>query len=242
MEELDNKRNAELDERFAKAIPVSGPPLLRDLDDVLNKFDAITRGIPSELLRQCKAVCFCITRRLSCVLSGTWSSGFIVARVRKSEPFHQNWSGPCAVTGGGIGLGFEAGASETYRVVVILDQACLSRFIKHQVIVGVSASCALGTLGTEAEARWRLGKSRGACVSYRYPVTSSRGIVGVSVTLASLHVRYSENRDFYGREYHPRDILEGKVGMRLASITPHVSVLYKRLDQAASREDSPPDS
>eukprot|EP00899_Mesostigma_viride_P017478 jgi/Mesvir1/25731/Mv01915-RA.1 len=226
-----------LDEKLAKEAPVAGPALLYDVYKVLDNLDQVLQDVPGRVIRESAGLCFLITRKAGAVITGIKTTGFIIARLPEQLTAPQKWSAPCALTGGGMGLGLEVGASETYHLYTFDDRDTIERFASGQVEMGASTSLTAGSSGEEVSSKMHVG-SKG--VAYTHAYSYAKGaLLGASVTTEVLRVDREANREFFEDEYEPKYILGGQVGGRVSEQRPHLAQLYKRLEEAGDRPEVP---
>mmetsp|Transcript_9127 Transcript_9127/g.17789 ORF Transcript_9127/g.17789 Transcript_9127/m.17789 type:complete len:499 (+) Transcript_9127:459-1955(+) len=165
--------------------------------------DALDLRIPPEVIYGAKGLAFITQTKVGLIFSVSGGLGIVVVRDKEGK-----WTGPSAFGCGGVGAGFQAGASMTRSLLVLNNEAAVKAFSGGgQVKLGASLSVAAGPMGREAGVEARAGKGKvAACFSYA--VTQGLSL-GVSLEGAILTPRSSENEKFYGRKVKTKDILSG---------------------------------
>jgi len=168
---------------------------------VLQRFQEIPeKSIPPAVLRQAKGLAIITVTKAAFIVSARGGTGVVVARVGKG------WSGPSAIGTGGAGFGFQIGAQVTEFVIILNTPDAVKAFSQGgNVSLGADLSVAAGPVGREASADI-------LPMAAVYTYSRSQGLfAGVSLEGTVLVSRDDTNREFYGRQVTPSDILSGKV-------------------------------
>eukprot|EP00899_Mesostigma_viride_P003672 jgi/Mesvir1/13305/Mv08595-RA.1 len=214
--------------------PTAGATLLGSLELAVERWDAVTKHIPPSVIRECKGICFLHEGRVGfAVVSAIGSNGFILAKLplQGATPT-QTWSGPVAVYGGGLGVGPELGGSECFKLLVFSDMSSLYKFGNAKFDIGLSASIAAGPIGREVDATAHVTGLRSATTTFSYAIAEGV-LMGASLDATRLCVSTQLNKEFYGKEVDPPDVLEGREGVGLADKVPVLKSLYEGLAIAA---------
>ena len=123
----------------------------------------------------------------------------------------------------GGNFGFQIGLQSVDVVLLFVNQKGVDKLLKDQFTLGGDASVAAGPVGRTAEAGTDI-----LLQSEIYSYARSRGLfAGVALDGARMYTDADVNKDLYGREIKPEDILLApKVGIPGAA-TQFVSVLNK---------------
>ncbi len=158
------------------------------------------KGIPEAVLRNAKGLAFLTVLKAGFIFSGQGGWGVVVARTGKG------WSGPSAIGTGGAGFGFQIGAQVTDFIIVLNTPEAVDAFARGaNVSLGAELSAAAGPVGRTA----------GADVmplAAVYTYSRSQGLfAGASIEGTVIAARNEENRNYYGRDVTPKEILSGQV-------------------------------
>eukprot|EP00899_Mesostigma_viride_P017484 jgi/Mesvir1/25737/Mv01919-RA.2 len=154
-----------------------------------------------------------------------------MSRLPSTLSTTQHWSGPCPVSGGGMSLGASAGRSSVYRLYVFAEKRTLDDFaLHHKMDVGSAGPSVEGHTGGQVDPTTRIFQ-QGSTKLYTYS-KSKRALSGGGVE--TLSVDRSAIREYYGHDFSPEDILEGRIGIGMEATKPHLASLYIRMDKAAS--------
>jgi lipid-binding SYLF domain-containing protein len=169
------------------------------LGEILNAKD---QGIPEYLLRrsQCVGVVPSL-KRAGFVIGAKYGKGIVVCRTAGG------WSAPSTIRIEGGSFGLQIGAGETDVVFIVMNQRGMRNLMKDKFTLGGDASAMAGPLGRTAQAQTD-AMMRAEILAY----SRSRGIfAGVSLEGATLRPDHGDNRELYGRDVTPRQILSGGV-------------------------------
>lgn len=167
--------------------------------------EAPDKGIPGSVFDGTKCVI---------IIPGMKKAGFIVGAsygrgvmsCRTGEDFKGPWSGPIMMATEAGSVGFQIGAQGTDYIILVLNDAGARTVMKSKIKLGTDASIAAGPVGRTAEAS-TTGNLKAQMLSY----SRSRGVFGgVSLSGASLRVDGDGNKNLYGQEVTPEQIMSGQ--------------------------------
>ena len=188
---------------FARA-DVASADMQGDVDqavDILTRFQQIPEGsIPPSVMKDAKGVAIITVLKAGFGFSARGGTGVVVART------DDGWSGPSAIGTGGAGFGFQIGAKVS-EFIYVLNTAAAVKAFSHggNVQVGGAISAAAGPFGRDAEA----GVTPMAAI---YTYSRSQGVFGgVSVEGTVIAERTKTNKEYYGKDVTPSEILDGNV-------------------------------
>ncbi|KAJ1772621.1 hypothetical protein LPJ74_001337 [Coemansia sp. RSA 1843] len=171
------------------------PPRIGEIDDI----------IPADVLQHCHGIAVLTIVKAGFIWSGRIGTGIVCARLPDGT-----WSGPSAISTGGLGVGGQIGAQMT-EVVMILNNADAVRAFEENanVQLGSNVSVAAGPLGRSGEISAAVNSSNVAAV---YSYSKSKGLfAGVSVEGSAVFQRKDVNQAFYGRPAPPAQVLAGNI-------------------------------
>ncbi len=127
-------------------------------------------------------------------------SGNAVMMVRDAQ---NQWSSPAFYTLSGLSFGLQAGGNSSEIVIAIMTERGLNAVLDRQVTLGGDAGLAVGELGKGVNAATGLGLK-----SDMYAFARSEGLyLGASLEGAVISPRHVWNRQMYGSNVTPRNIL-----------------------------------
>jgi lipid-binding SYLF domain-containing protein len=158
------------------------------------------KAIPEAVLRDAKGLAILTVLKAGFIFSGQGGWGVVVARTP------HGWSGPSAIGTGGAGFGLQIGAQVTEFVIVLNTPEAVDAFARGaNVTLGAQLSAAAGPVGRNVGANVMP-------VAAVYTYSRSQGLfAGVSLEGTVVAARDGANRDYYGRNVTPSEILSGKV-------------------------------
>jgi lipid-binding SYLF domain-containing protein len=169
---------------------------------ILQRFKEMPeKAIPDHVLKEAKGLAIMTAVKAGFIFSGQGGKGMVVARTE-----HGGWSGPSAIGTGSAGFGFQAGVQVAEFVVVLnTDEAVKAFTHRANVKLGADISVAAGPIGRAAGA----GVTPLAAV---YTYSRNQGLfAGVSLDGTVIVSRNDANKEYYGSEVTPEEILTGKV-------------------------------
>lgn len=158
------------------------------------------KGIPEAVLRDARGLAILTVIKAGFIVSAQGGTGVVVARTGKG------WSGPSSIGTGGAGFGFQVGAQVTEFVIVLNTAAAVDAFARGgNVAIGADISAAAGPVG----------RSAGADVmptAAVYTYSRSQGLfAGISLEGTVIAARDGVNKEYYGKDVTPKQILSGEV-------------------------------
>ena len=134
-----------------------------------------------------------------------------------------SWSEPTFFTIGSFSFGFQAGGEASEIVLLVMTKRGMEQLLSSSVKLGADLTLAAGPIGAGAKAQTVdvLAFSR------------SRGLYGgVSIEGAILKARHSWNREYFGADVSPADIIYREIAAR-----PQSAVLQNAVWALAHRDD-----
>jgi SH3 domain-containing YSC84-like protein 1 len=168
---------------------------------IIEHFDAIPEAaIPPTIMRAARGLAILNVTKAGFIGSVRGGTGVVVQRTEKG------WSGPAAISTGGLGFGFQAGVEVTELIILLNSPAAVEAFARGGTVnIGGAMSATAGPLGRAAE-----GAVGPQAAMYSY--SRSQGLfAGISLEGTALNMRDHFNEAYYGRPVEARDILSGKV-------------------------------
>lgn len=163
----------------------------------------VLKNIPTEVVKNAKALAIFTTMRTGLWMSGAGGSGVLIARKDDGS-----WSPPSGIMLHTAGLGFMVGIDIYDCVVVINTEQALEAFYKVRCTLGSEISVAAGPVGAGGVLDSEVHKRQAPIFTYM----KSRGFyAGVQIDGTIVIERTDENERFYGQRIGARDILSGKV-------------------------------
>ena len=162
------------------------------------------KGIPHDLLG--KAECVIVIpnmKKAAFVVGGEYGKGFATCR----DASHSGWTGPAAMELEGGSVGFQIGGEETDLILLVMNRKGMDKLMGDKVTLGADASIAAGPVGRTAAAETN-ARMDAEILSW----SRAKGVfAGVSLKGASLRRDKSDNKELYGKEVTPQEILSGNV-------------------------------
>lgn len=191
---------------------------IRESANVFNEImGAPDKGIPEDVLN--KAQCIGIVpglKRAGFIVGAKYGKGELVCRTGAG------WSAPLVIRIEGGSVGFQIGAGETDLVFVVMNKSGEDKLMKDKFTFGGDASAMAGPVGRTAEAQTD-AMMHAEILSY----SRARGVfAGISLDGSTLRPDKDDNRDLYGRDVTPSEVLTGTV-----KSTPAAEPLYTALNQ-----------
>jgi len=179
---------------------------LEKANNVLNEIMRTPdKGIPHDLFE--KAVCVGIVPseiKGAFMVGGTFGRGVLVCRKHGDG----RWGAPSFFTLGQGSFGFQIGGEATDVVFIVMNAAGARKLVEDSVKLGGDLSVAAGPVGRTAE-----GSTDAELHAEILSYSRSRGLfAGVSLSGAVFKQDKDANRELYGRDVTPKEILiEGEV-------------------------------
>lgn len=128
------------------------------------------------------------------ILGGSGGTGVLVVRDGKGD-----WSQPAFYTIGSVTFGLQIGGEAAEVIVMAMSQKAIDSLLASSFKLGGDTSIALGPVGAGAK-----GNVTADFVSF----AKSKGIyAGINLEGAVVDVRDSLNKEYYGKEVRPADII-----------------------------------
>lgn len=182
---------------------------VKDSGDVLKQIlDMPDKGIPGSVMKGSK--CVIILPAVKKVAFGIGASyGRGVMTCRSGTDYKGPWSAPVMMASSGGSVGFQIGGQATDFVIIVMNDQGAKSLLNNKVKLGADASVAAGPVGRTAEASTN-ARMQAQMLSY----SRSRGVFGgVSLSGSTLRPDNDANKNLYGQETKPQEIIEGKVPM-----------------------------
>ncbi|KAJ1840307.1 hypothetical protein LPJ70_004709 [Coemansia sp. RSA 2708] len=171
------------------------PPKFGDVEDI----------IPPDVLQHCRGIAVLSIIKAGVIWSGRAGVGLVCSRLPDGS-----WSGPSAISTGGIGIGGQFGAQLTEVVMILNTDDAVRAFEENAGLqLGSAVSVAAGPLGRTGELSAAVNTSSVASV---YSYSKSKGLfAGVSLEGSAVLQRKDVNQAFYGRAAPAELILSGEI-------------------------------
>ena len=171
------------------------------IKDLMKSDDA---GAARYLLRRARAVVIVPDMvKAGFVIGGKYGHGVMLARTKKG------WSAPSFVTIAGATVGFQIGAQSTDLFMFVMNDKGLKALLKDSAKFGVDAAVTAGPMGRDAEASLAATEALADIYSYSH---SKGAYAGATLEGSGMEPDYETIKAYYGKVYHPADILlKGKV-------------------------------
>jgi SH3 domain-containing YSC84-like protein 1 len=169
------------------------------LSEILHAKD---RGIPEDLIARAQCVGIVPSlKRVGFIVGAKYGKGEVVCRTARG------WSAPSTIRIEGGSFGFQIGAGETDLVFIVMNRHGVRDLMKDKFTLGGDATAMAGPVGRSGEAQTD-ALMRAEILSY----SRAHGIfAGVSLEGSTLRPDHGDNREMYGRDVTPREILSGQV-------------------------------
>lgn len=162
------------------------------------------KGVPQELLN--KSYCVGIVpsvKKAGFIVGARYGKGVIMCRGKEG----QGWTGPSTIRIEGGSFGLQIGATAIDLVFLIMNDRCVDKLIQSKFTVGADATAAAGPVGRDAQAQTD-AQMHAEILSY----SRSRGLfAGLSLQGATLRADDADNRQIYGKNVKPAEILKGEI-------------------------------
>ena len=162
---------------------------------------AADKDIPEDLWE--KASCVAVipsVKKAAFIVGGEYGKGVVSCRDGK------DWSAPSFLMLEKGSIGFQLGGETVDLVLLVMNEHGMKRLLEDKVALGGEASVAGGPVGRDVRAMTD-AQLKAEILSY----SRAQGLfAGVNLTGGVLTPDKDNNRDLYGREVSPKDILVGK--------------------------------
>lgn len=170
--------------------------------------DAPDKGIPKSVLDGSKCVIVLPSvKKVAIGIGGTYGRGVMTCRT--GSDYKGPWSAPIMMASSGGNIGFQIGGEATDFVILVMNDGGAKSLLKSKVKLGADVSAAAGPVGRTAEASTN-ARMQAQMLSY----SRSRGVFGgVSLSGATLRPDGDADKNLYGKDVKPEEIIAGKVQM-----------------------------
>ncbi len=196
---------------------------LEECGEVLKEILNIPEDIPQDLLD--KAECVVVvpsTKKAAFIVGASYGRGAMSCRT--GAHWTGPWSAPTmmAIEGGSFGL--QIGGQATDFVILVMNPRGANSLLSSKVKLGADASAAAGPKGRDTEASTDV-YMRTEMLTY----SRAQGLfAGISLEGSTLRPDGDANKDIYGREIDPKDVVRNGSVAVPASAKLMVDVLNKR--------------
>jgi lipid-binding SYLF domain-containing protein len=173
-------------------------------NELLREHFSLKNQMPLDLFQHCKGILLLRIWKGGLFLGGISGTGIVMAR------HNQKWSPPCAVSLGGLQIGFQVGIERVDDILILNDDTALKLFIEHgHFKLGVDASLAVGTFGRDSNLGVVMSEGKSKSI---YSYSFAKGaFIGISLDGGVLSIDDKVNEEFYGRNIGVRDIFYGDI-------------------------------
>jgi lipid-binding SYLF domain-containing protein len=187
------------------------------LDEIRSASD---KNIPEELWE--KASCVAVipsVKKGAFIVGGEYGKGVVSCREGTT------WSAPSFVQLEKGSVGFQLGGETIDLVLLVMNEHGMKRLLEDKVTLGGEASVAGGPVGRDVRAMTD-AQLKAEMLSY----SRAQGLfAGVNLSGGVLAPDKDDNRDLYGREISPKDILVGKSVTTPAAAQPFMTALKRTI-------------
>jgi len=159
------------------------------------------KDIPEDLWE--KASCVAVipsVKKAAFIVGGEYGKGIISCR------HGAGWSAPSFMLLEKGSFGFQIGGESVDLVLLIMNERGVNHLLQDKVALGGEASVAAGPVGRDTRAMTD-AQLKSEILSY----SRSQGLfAGIDLTGGVLKPDRNDNKDLYGRDVDPRDVLHGK--------------------------------
>jgi lipid-binding SYLF domain-containing protein len=192
------------------------------LDEIRSAAD---KDIPADLWE--KANCVAVipsVKKAAFIVGGEYGKGVVSCRDGK------DWSAPSFVMLQKGSVGFQLGGETIDLVLLVMNEHGMKRLLEDKVALGGEASVAGGPVGRDFRAMTD-AQLKAEILSY----SRAQGLfAGVNLTGGVLAPDKDNNRDLYGRDVSPKDILVGKTVTTPAAAQPFMAALRRTIPPQAT--------
>lgn len=171
-------------------------------DTLVDMMRASDKGVPQDLLDKAKCVVIIPgMKRAGFIIGADYGRGFAVCRKQGGA----GWSAPAAMRMEGGSFGFQAGATETDVLLLVMNDGGMRHLLADKFTIGADATGAAGPVGRSLTAQTDVTLQT-EILSY----SRTHGLfAGISLNGATLRSDGSTDRELYGRDATNREILTG---------------------------------
>jgi len=176
------------------------------------------KDVPEDLWE--KASCVAVipsVKKAAFIVGGEYGKGIISCRNGAG------WSAPAFMLLEKGSFGFQLGAESVDLVLLVMNERGVNHLLQDKVALGGEASVAAGPVGRDTRAMTD-AQLKSEILSY----SRSQGLfAGIDLTGGVLKPDGDDNRDLYGRDIAPRDILHAKGLVAPAAAAPFMRALKR---------------
>jgi lipid-binding SYLF domain-containing protein len=174
-------------------------------NEMLHEYFDLKYQLPLDLLQTCKGILFLRIWKGGLFVGGISGTGIVMAR------HNQKWGCPCAVSIGGLQIGFQVGIERVDDILLLRDDAALKLFVESgHFRLGVDASLAIGNFGRDSNMGVVMSEGGESKSIYSYSFAKG-AFVGISLDGGTLSIDDKVNEEFYGRKIAAKDIFYGDI-------------------------------
>jgi len=174
---------------------------------VIKEILEVPDNVPQDLLDKAKCVVVLPSVvKFAIGIGGSYGRGVMTCRT--GENFHGPWGAPSIIALEGGSVGFQLGGQATDFVLLLMSSRSGEAVLSSKVKLGADAAAAAGPKGRDAAAATDV-TLRAEILTY----SRSRGLfAGISLEGSTLRPDKNGNKDLYGKDVTPKDIvLKGAV-------------------------------
>jgi lipid-binding SYLF domain-containing protein len=180
------------------------------------------KDVPEDLWE--KASCVGVipsVKKAAFIVGGEYGKGIISCRTGAG------WSAPSFMLIEKGSFGFQIGGETVDLVLLVMNERGVNHLLQDKVALGGEASVAAGPVGRDTRAMTD-AQLKAEILSY----SRSQGLfAGIDLTGGVLKPDRDDNRDLYGRDIAPRDILHGKGVVVPRAAAPIMEALKRTVPQ-----------
>lgn len=187
---------------------------IRVLEEMMKESD---KSVPQSLIEEAAGIAIIPdVIRAGLIIGGRHGKGVLLVRTGAGV-----WSDPAFIDIKGGSVGWQAGVQSADVILVFRTPRSVEDFNKGKFTLGADAGIAAGPVGRTAEASTD-AELKAEILSY----SRSRGLfVGLTLQGSSIQEDRKANRNFYGRDISPKEILAGNAPDAPAIVSKLKSVL-----------------
>jgi len=172
---------------------------VRVLEEMMKESD---KSIPESLIEDCAGIAIIPdVIRAGLIIGGRHGKGVLLVRTGDG-----GWTDPAFIDLKGGSIGWQVGVQSADVILVFRTPRSVEGFSDGKFTLGADAGISAGPVGRTAEASTD-SELKAEILSY----SRSRGLfVGLTLQGSSIQEDRKANRNFYGGEISPKDILAGK--------------------------------
>lgn len=186
---------------------------------VLKEIHAVPeKDIPQQLWNSAECVVVVPSlKKAAFVFGGEYGKGLMSCRHKGA------WTAPVFLQIGKGSWGLQIGAQSIDLVLLVMNDRGMGKLLQDKVTLGAEASVAAGPVGRDARAATD-AQLKAEILSY----SRTQGLfAGINLSGGVVKPDADDNRDLYGREIAPRDVLAGAVAAPAAA-QPFMTALARK--------------